>query len=67
MAIKVGVDAATIEQHLKQVVEGELVPFTDGELASMRDNAAIKKAYKVESFDKEAEPYVVGMIALKGS
>ncbi|RMZ14671.1 hypothetical protein D0862_01970 [Hortaea werneckii] len=69
LAIKVGgsdVDAKTVENHLLQHVEGTPVSFTNAILAEMRDEARLRKVYKLESVDG-AEPYVLGSMALKGS
>lgn len=69
MAIKVGgsdVSAKNVEDHLLQHVEGTPVAFTDKILGEMRDEARLKKVYKIESVDG-AEPYVLGSMALKGS
>ncbi|KAI7219054.1 hypothetical protein KC333_g3190 [Hortaea werneckii] len=69
LAIKVGgsdVDAENVEHHLLQHVEGTPVAFTNEILAEMRDEARLKKIYKIESVDG-AEPYVLGSMALKGS
>ncbi|GAB1738383.1 hypothetical protein NU219Hw_g3193t2 [Hortaea werneckii] len=69
LAIKVGgsdVDAKNVENHLLQHVEGTPVSFTNDILAEMRDEARLRKVYKLESVDG-AEPYVLGSMALKGS
>ncbi|KAI6813657.1 hypothetical protein KC332_g11292 [Hortaea werneckii] len=69
VAIKVGggdVDAKHVEHHLLQHVEGTPVAFTDEILGEMRDEARLKKVYKIETVDG-AEPYVLGSMALKGS
>lgn len=55
-----------MEHHLLQHVEGTPVAFTNKVLAEMRDEARLKKVYKIESVDG-AEPYVLGSMALKGS
>ncbi|KAI7183153.1 hypothetical protein D0869_07184 [Hortaea werneckii] len=69
LAIKVGgsdVDAKNVENHLLQHVQGVPAAFTNESLAEMRDEARLKKVYKIESVDG-AEPYVLGSMALKGS
>lgn len=75
MAIKVGGDAAQIERHLLENVEGKAIPFTNEALAGMNDDARIKKIYRVDASRKgdvdasrrEAEAFVLGSMALKGS
>ena len=68
-----GSDAGAIEAHLKQNVRGEPVEFTDERLATMRDAGRIRKVYRVNleirksDTEKEAEAFVLGSIALKGS
>jgi len=64
--VKVGGDASQIEEHLKKHVEGTRVSFCDSELAGMRDEARLRKLYKVESANHEAEAFVIGSMALKG-
>ena len=69
LAIKVGgsdVDAKNVEHHLLQHVEGTPAAFTNEILAEMRDEARLKKVYKIGQVDG-AEPYVLGSMALKGS
>lgn len=73
LAIKVGGNAAEVEQHLKQNVDGESVAFSDASLAVMCDRSRIRKIYKVDVGHRqadllgEAEAFVTGTIALKGS
>ena len=75
MAIKVGGDAGQVEAHLMQHVEGDIVPFTDEELAATSDPARIRKIYRVdltkhggtETARRDAEAFVIGSMTLKGS
>lgn len=76
VAIKVGGDAAKIEAHLTKHVEGQMTPLTDDVLASLHDSARIRKIYKLEAPKKgqppgflgaDAEAFVLGSMALKGS
>ena len=69
LAMKVSGDPAEIEAHLKQFVEGELVPLTDEVLVGMCDLGRIRKLYRVDagSARKDAEAFVLGSMALKGS
>lgn len=67
LAIKVGGVAAQVEEHLLKHVEGRLAPFTDDELRNIQDGDRIKKAFKLNEISPNAEPYVLGSMALKGS
>lgn len=73
LAIKVGGDAEEVQSHLLQHVEGTAVEFSDETIAGMCDAARVKKTYKVdvasgsETARKEAEAFVLGAMALKGS
>ncbi|KAK4903127.1 hypothetical protein LTR27_000055 [Elasticomyces elasticus] len=67
VAIKVDRDASRIQRQLQGHMHGEIVPFTDETLASLRDEARIRKAYKVDQAGPEAEAFIVGSMALKGS
>jgi hypothetical protein len=56
-----------------QHVEGTPVEFSDETIAGMCDAAKVKKTYKVDLADgsekarREAEAFVLGAMALKGS
>ena len=58
---------------MKRNVHGQPVQFTDERLAAMRDAGRIRKVYRVNlaaeksDTEKEAEAFVLGSIALKGS
>ncbi|KAK5122959.1 hypothetical protein LTR85_003524 [Meristemomyces frigidus] len=67
LAIKVGGDDASVGEHLKNNVKGSMVPFTDQQLAKMQDESRVRKVYKIDAMGKEAEAFVVGSMALKGS
>jgi EKC/KEOPS complex subunit CGI121/TPRKB len=75
LAIKVGGDAAAVEAHLKENVHGDVVAFSDEVLSQMSDSGRIRKIYRVDVQSegevnvsgKEAEAFVVGSMALKGS
>ncbi|KAK4552928.1 hypothetical protein LTR86_010060 [Recurvomyces mirabilis] len=68
LAIKVASrDLIQTEKHLRLSTQGTIVPFSDEVLAGMTDEARLRKAYKIDVVGKEAEAYVVGTIALKGS
>lgn len=67
LAIKVGGDNASLEQHLRRNVEGGLVVFSDEELAEMQDESRLRKVYKIDATAKEAEAFVLGSMSLKGS
>lgn len=77
LAIKVGDGASQIEAHLTEHVKGDIVPFTDDSLAAICDYARIRKVYKCGDMTKggqpdadkikEAEAFIIGSMALKGS
>lgn len=76
LAIKVGGDEAAVRQHLLSHVEGTAVPLTDEALAHLHDAARIRKIYRLDApkkgeaaaqLGKEAEAFIVGSMALKGS
>lgn len=70
LAIKVGGDAEVIDRHLRDNVEGELVTFTDDNLTAMSDSGRLKKVYKIDPTAAgkiEAEAFILGSMALKGS
>jgi EKC/KEOPS complex subunit CGI121/TPRKB len=78
LAIKVltkDLDTDAVGAHLEQNVQGEVVSFTNEHLASFRDDARIRKLYRIDAPKKgestvlgvEAEAFVLGSMALKGS
>ena len=78
LAIKVSNDAEKVQSHLQQYIEGTLVEFSDQTIAGMSDPAKIKKSYKVDLSQlsnkdgpdqarSEAEAFILGAMALKGS
>ncbi|KAK5130271.1 hypothetical protein LTR08_002272 [Meristemomyces frigidus] len=68
LAIKVGGDFTKIEHHLLKNVEGTPVPFNDEQLAEMQDESKLRKVYRIDTTSRtEAEAFVVGSMALKGS
>jgi EKC/KEOPS complex subunit CGI121/TPRKB len=78
LAIKVSDDAESVQSHLQQHVEGTLVEFSDQTIAGTSAPAKIKKIYKVdisqpsnkdgaEKARAEAEAFILGAMALKGS
>ncbi|KAK4540079.1 hypothetical protein LTR36_009820 [Oleoguttula mirabilis] len=67
LAVKVGGVQSQIEQHLKGSVEGNLVPLTDEQFAELRDESRLRKVYKIGATGNEAEAFVIGSMALKGS
>ena len=62
-------------EHLLQNVEGSPVTLTDDALAAIKDDARIRKIYRLEQpkkgesavLGKEAEAFIIGSIALKGT
>jgi EKC/KEOPS complex subunit CGI121/TPRKB len=64
-----------VEAHLRQNVRGDVVAFSDEVLSQMSDPGRIRKIYRVDLQSKgddkvsgrEAEAFVVGSMALKGS
>lgn len=73
LAIKVGGDAIETESHLKENVKGEPRAFTDQAMLDLCDPERLRKVYRVNlkkddvSALEEAEAYVLGSMALKGS
>lgn len=77
VAIKVGSPETgdAIARHLTEHVQGSPAPFTDELLLKLHDAARIRKIYRVEAPRKgeslvlgnEAESFIVGSMALKGS
>lgn len=62
-------------EHLLQNVEGSPVTLTDDALAAIKDDARIRKIYRLEQpkkgesavLGKEAEAFIIGSMALKGT
>ncbi len=75
LAIKVGGDATQVESHLRENVHGDVVVFSDHVLAEICDYARLRKIYRLDATTtwqdaaarKEAEVFVLGSMALKGS
>ncbi|PPJ50043.1 hypothetical protein CBER1_06802 [Cercospora berteroae] len=75
VAIKVGGERSTIEEHLVQNVQGKPTTLSDESLAIMHDPARIRKIYRLDApkkgealqLGKEAEAFIIGSMALKGS
>ncbi|KAK0961418.1 hypothetical protein LTR91_019927 [Friedmanniomyces endolithicus] len=67
LAVKVGNDQMQVEEHLRKHVEGQAVPFTDEILTSIRNEARIQRAYRVETSSDQADAFIIGSMALKGS
>ena len=68
LAIKVGGNFTHIEEHLTENVKGTRVPFTDSQIAQIQDESRLHKVYKIETASRaEAEAFVVGSMALKGT
>ncbi|KXS96444.1 hypothetical protein AC578_3227 [Pseudocercospora eumusae] len=76
VAIKIGSDSSTVERHLLDNIKGSPTSLTDDALASMHDQARIRKIYRLEAPKKgatatplgsEAEAFIIGSMALKGS
>lgn len=74
--MKVSSAAEKVQEHLKQNVKGGIIPFSDESLAELCDYARIRKAYKCDVAKggkadlgqrKEAEAFILGSMALKGS
>jgi EKC/KEOPS complex subunit CGI121/TPRKB len=65
----------SIAEHLLQNVEGSPVALTDDALAAVKDDARIRKLYRLEQpkkgessvLGKEAEAFIIGSMALKGT
>lgn len=64
-----------MEEHLLASVEGKAMRLSDEALAGMRDDARIRKIYRLEAPKKgdvnvlgaESEALLLGSMALKGS
>ena len=68
LAIKVGGNSNWIEDHLMSNVKGTPVSFTDAQITELQDESRLRKVYKIETVGKpEAEAFVVGSMALKGT
>jgi len=67
LAIKVGNDKMQVKEHLRKHVEGQVVSFTYELLTSVRDEARIQKAYRAEGSIDQADAFIIGSMALKGS
>ena len=49
-------------------VKGTPVSFTDAQITELQDESRLRKVYKIETVGKpEAEAFVVGSMALKGT
>ena len=65
----------SVAEHLTTSVQGDLVALTDEALASVKDDARIRKIYRLDQprkgepavLGKEAEAFVIGSMALKGA
>jgi EKC/KEOPS complex subunit CGI121/TPRKB len=65
----------SVSEHLTTNVQGEPVALTDEALASVKDDARIRKVYRLDQpkkgesavLGKEAEAFVIGSMALKGA
>ena len=65
----------SVAEHLAANVQGELVALTDEALASVKDDARIRKIYRLDQpkkgesavLGKEAESFIIGSMALKGA
>lgn len=65
-----GGDPDAVDKHLRENVDGEVVPFTDDLLADASDPGRLKKVYKIDANaagTREAEAFILGSMALKGS
>ncbi|KAH9828485.1 EKC/KEOPS complex subunit [Teratosphaeria destructans] len=67
VAIKVGGNAPQMQEHLFKHVEGKPVKFTDDALRHIQDVARVQKILKIEEAGVQAEGYVLGSMAIKGS
>lgn len=76
VAIKIGGDAAAVQKHLIGNVQGTATSLTDDKLSAIHDASRIRKIYRLEApkkgepaaqLAKEAEAFVIGSMALKGS
>jgi EKC/KEOPS complex subunit CGI121/TPRKB len=62
-------------EHLLQNVQGNPVTLTDDALAAVKDDARIRKLYRLDQpkkgesaiLGKEAEAFIIGSMALKGT
>lgn len=65
----------SIAEHLTTNVQGEPTALTDDALAAVKDDARIRKIYRLDQpkkgesavLGKEAEAFVIGSMALKGA
>lgn len=65
----------SIAEHLTSNVQGDPVALTDEALAAVKDDARIRKIYRLDqpkkgettTLGKEAEAFVIGSMALKGA
>jgi EKC/KEOPS complex subunit CGI121/TPRKB len=65
----------SVAEHLTTNVQGEPVALNDEALASVKNDARIRKIYRLDQpkkgesavLGKEAEAFVIGSMALKGS
>lgn len=77
VVVKIGGERELIEAHLMQHVQGVLKSATDDHLAGISDVARTRKIYRIgvskddrldtEQARREAETFVLGSMALKGS
>lgn len=80
MAVKVGGDRAAVEAHLLDNVKGTPQTLSDQHLAMTRHVATLRKIYRLDTpnqgeastlltaeAEDEAEAFVLGSMALKGS
>ncbi|EMC99792.1 hypothetical protein BAUCODRAFT_62697 [Baudoinia panamericana UAMH 10762] len=67
LAIKVGGDRSSIETHLLSNVDGLPFRFEDGRLSRLQDIDRIQKVYRINSTIRDAEAFILGSMALKGS
>jgi EKC/KEOPS complex subunit CGI121/TPRKB len=65
----------SVAEHLTTNVQGEPVALNDEAIASVKNDARIRKIYRLDQpkkgesavLGKEAEAFVIGSMALKGS
>lgn len=65
----------SVAEHLTTNVQGGIFALTDETLASVKDDARIRKIYRLDQpkkgesavLGKEAEAFVIGSMALKGA
>lgn len=70
LAIKVAGVPEAVDKHVRENIDGDLVSFTDGTLAEMSDPSRLRKVYKIDANAtgrQEAEAFLLGSMALKGS